>query len=236
MLEECLNDKKRTRDEMENSKMCNYNKILFSIIIVLVLTCFSGCTYNPPAGYTKEHHSREELATYARTIDPDATVGEMVEDTKEESREYRVYSAAINGMECHVASISQSVYNEGLFAGEFAKTYYRMDTDYDYYVIRDVLYDHPELGMVDNETLTLRFQPRDIITSITTVDDMTGSKLDFLFEAYLDMDQVLREYPLHKKHRVKIITGDKNYFFTEPTPEEKKKVHEQMVEDGILNP
>lgn len=215
--------------------MCHNRRLYLIILCLVILFCLTGCTYNPPEGYTETHHTYEELVEYAKSIDPNATVENTPVDEKEDSREYRVYPAKIKGFDCYVASISQSVYNEGVFAGEFAKKYYRMDTDFDYRMIRASLSLYPELGTIDNESLTLRFQPRDVITSVTSVDEMNREIFDFLFDLYIQMDQENEMYPLHKKHRLKLETGGKRYYFTEPTQEEREKVRQQMIEDGNLN-
>jgi len=79
-------------------------------------------------------------------VDPDATVSDEYTDTADEYNwQYREWRAVINGVNCHVSSVSDWVWNEGFFAGEFTKDYYRIDTDYDYTVIQKILADnYPE--------------------------------------------------------------------------------------------
>ena len=120
--------------------------------LICLLLCFiffislSSCSYNPPEGWTKKHHTYEEILEFARSIDPDATVTEEYTDTLNEYEwEFREWAAVINGIDCHVASISDWVWNDGIGAGEFAKTYYRIYTDYDYTVINNIISDeYPE--------------------------------------------------------------------------------------------
>lgn len=105
--------------------------------------CLSACTYNPPEGWTKKHHTYEEVLTFAKSIDPNATVAEEYSDTVDENDwqdwQFREWDAVINGVHCHVASVSDWVWNEGFAAGEFVKVYYRIDTDYDYTIMQNIL-------------------------------------------------------------------------------------------------
>jgi len=79
---------------------------------------------------------------FAKSIDPNATVAEEYTDTLDEyEREYREWEAIINGVECHVSSVSDLVWNDGMAAGEFTKAYYRIDTDYDYTVMKNIVSD-----------------------------------------------------------------------------------------------
>ena len=118
--------------------------VLFTVAVLMSLM-LTGCRYDVPEGYTSKHHTYAEAVEYAKNIDPDATVSEDSKDINENYRDYRIWPAVINGKECSVASISVNIYNQGWAAGEFSKRYYRMDTDYDYFVINDVLKEHPDL-------------------------------------------------------------------------------------------
>ena len=118
-------------------------KILSVLLCITFVLCLSGCTYNPPDGWTKKHHTYEEVLKFAKAIDPNATVEEEYNDTVDEyDWEFREWDAVINGVECHVASVSDWVWNDGFGAGEFAKTYYRIDTDYDYIIMQSILADN----------------------------------------------------------------------------------------------
>ena len=83
-------------------------KKIFSIILCLsFIICLSACSYNPPDGYTEEHHTYEEILAFAKTIDPNAIVStEYVDTTIEDwNRKFREYPATINGIECHVSTL-----------------------------------------------------------------------------------------------------------------------------------
>lgn len=120
-------------------------RIVTLLLCFALLLCLSSCTYNPPEGWTKRHHSYEEILAFAKSIDPDAVVSEEYIDTVDENNwEFREWDAVINGVSCHVSSISDWVWNSGFAAGEFVKIYYRIDTDYDYVVLNHILTeDHP---------------------------------------------------------------------------------------------
>ena len=115
-------------------------RALSIFLCIAVVLCLSACTYNPPEGWTKKHHTYEEVLAFAKSIDPNAIVEEEYTDTVDENDwQFREWDAVIKGVECHVASVSDWVWNEGVAAGEFIKVYYRIDTDYDYTVMYNIL-------------------------------------------------------------------------------------------------
>jgi hypothetical protein len=75
------------------------------IISISLCILISGCTWNPPEGYTEKHHSYEELVEYARSIDPDATVSD-----DSESMRFQVNDVIVSGIE--VDSITQDELDE----------------------------------------------------------------------------------------------------------------------------
>ena len=114
-------------------------KLLSLILCFMTILSFSSCSYNPPEGYSKSKHGYEEILKYAKDIDPNATVSENYTDTELSNEYRREYPAIINGIECHVSSISTLLSNDGIFAGEFPQTYYRIDTDYDYLILQQII-------------------------------------------------------------------------------------------------
>ena len=111
-------------------------KVLAVLLLTLMTLCLTACIYNPPEGLTKKPHTYKEILTFAKSIDPNATVSEEYTDILDEYNwPYREWEAVINGVNCHVASVSDRVWNEGAMAGEFARFYYRIGTDYDYAVV-----------------------------------------------------------------------------------------------------
>ena len=119
-------------------------KKVLSILMCLIIVCsLSACIFwVPPEGWTNNHHSYEEVLHYAQSIDPDATVSKDYNETVDENDwEFREWDAEIKGINCHVASVSDWVWNSGFAAGEFQKVYYRIDTDYDNAIMRNILSD-----------------------------------------------------------------------------------------------
>ena len=110
------------------------------LAVMILISCLS-CTYNPPEGYTEKPHTYEEILEFARSIDPNATVSETYTDTQIDdwNRNFREWDAVINGIECHVSSVGDMVWNSGFLAGEFARQYYVIDTDYDYLVLQKIV-------------------------------------------------------------------------------------------------
>ena len=200
-----------------NKRIC----LLFAVILFIIL--LTGCGYKPPEGYTKKNHTYE---------DPDATVSDNPKDVEENHRTYRIYPAVINGKDCSVASTSREIYDDSL--GEFSKTYYRMDTDYDYYVICDVVEEYPDLGIVVDDSVSNRFHANDVISSEIEVSEISSQKLDELFEEYQKCCSELKGFSLRKKYWLQISINGKSYYFTEPTDDEKQKVYDKMVDDGVL--
>ena len=208
-----------------------FNKRILLFSAVFIVFILSGCGYKPPEGYTKKNHTYEELVVFAKSIDSDATVSDNPKDFEEDHRTYRVYPAVINGKECNVASTSRAIYDS---SGESSKTYYRMDTDYDYYVICDVVEEYPDLGIVVDDSVSNRFHANDVISSEIEVSEISSQKLDELFEEYQKCCSELKGFSLRKKYWLQISINGKSYYFTEPTDEEKQKIYDKMVDDGVL--
>lgn len=192
----------------------------------------AGCRYDPPEGYTSKHHTYEELVEFAKQIDPNAEVTNTPEVTNEDYREFIIYPAVINGYKCCVASHSRNIYDSDL--GEFAKWFYRMDTDYDYYVILDVLKDHPRLGSIEKSDISMRFQVNDVISSTVSVSSMTEQEFEDLYKEFESMRKDLEKYSLRKSYWLQMKAGDSKYYFSDTTSEGKLKVYEKMAADGII--
>lgn len=127
---------------------------IFSVLLVITLvSVLTSCTYDPPEGYTEDHHTYEEMMDFAKSVDPDAMVSEEFIDIENDghNRTLREWEAVINGIDCHVFSISRLVGNKGFAAGEFYKEFYVIDTDYDYLVLKYIVADkQPEWSLWDN--------------------------------------------------------------------------------------
>lgn len=121
-------------------------RISLLLCFVIFIVCVSGCSYHPPEGWTAQHHTYEEVLAFAKSLDPNATVSEVYTDTTDEyDWQFREWDAVILGIDCHVASVADWVWNDGFLAGEFSRFYYRIDTDYDYVVLQQIVSaDYPD--------------------------------------------------------------------------------------------
>ena len=210
----------------------NVVKKIMVMPLLAVALLLSACRYDPPEGYTKKHHSYEELVEFAKSIDPDATVTDDPQYEVYQYRDYIIFPAKIGGIDCSVASISVPVYDSTM--GEFARWYYRMDTDYDFYLLRQVLEKYPLLGTAENDDLVARFNVSGFLRSCATYDDMTEEKLDDIFKEYAKCGEELSHYSLRKTHWMMITIGKKNYYFSKSTDEAKQQVIDKMTENGVF--
>ena len=214
-------------------KANEYKRIL-SVCVLLAALIMTACGYHAPEGYTKEHHTLAEIEEYAKALDPQATVSDEYQDLSEDNREFRIWPAVIDEISCNVASASANVYNDGVAGGEFSRTYYLIDTDYDYYRIEKTLGDHPELGEIKEDNAFNRFQVNDVISSEVTADSLNTQQLESLWDSYCKMNDALSAYPLHKSYWLEIIVAGKKYYFTGTAQEDFEDVRGRMKEDGVL--
>ena len=116
----------------------------FSVFLCLIVVlCLSACSYHPPEGWTRRHHTYNEVNAFAKSIDPNAVVAEAYSDCEDKNGGiFREWDAEINGVDCHVASVSDWVWNEGFGPVEWPRKYYRIDTDYDYIILNQILSEH----------------------------------------------------------------------------------------------
>ena len=209
----------------------NVVKKIMVMPLLVVALLLSACRYEIPEGYSKNAHPYEELVEFAKSIDPDATVTDEPQHELYEYRNYVIYPAKIGGIECSVATISVPVYDN---SGEFAIMYYRMDTDYDFYLLQQILEKYPLLGTTIDDDLVCRFNVGGFMRSCATFDDMTEEKLDEIFKQYAECREELSHYSMRKTHWMMVQVGKKAYFFNKTTDEAKQKVIDDMTKDGIL--
>jgi hypothetical protein len=209
----------------------NVVKKIMVMPLLAVALLLSACRYDIPEGYSKNAHPYEELVEFAKSIDPDATVTDEPQHELYEHRNYVIYPAKIGGIECSVATISVPVYDS---SGEFAVMYYRMDTDYDFNLLCQILEKYPLLGAPLDDDLVARFNVGGFMRSCVTVDNMTEEKLNGIFDEFDKCQKELKSYSLRKNFRMQIRVGKKSYFFTETTDEAKQKVIDNMTKDGVL--
>ena len=174
-----------------------FDRLKNAIVIIMIVAmslCITSCSYNPPEGYTKEHHTYEDMVEYAKSIDSKATVEETSSVVKDEyDIEYIVWDAVIRGVNCRVASIPQNVYNDGFLAGEFASTFYRMDTDYDYSVMQKIIADkYPTWNLIDEEGH--RFHPNNFLLVEKNIGEYRMLSDDELEQVLVEAQSINKEY------------------------------------------
>ena len=179
-------------------------KALSVFLLLVVILCLNACTYNPPEGYTEEHHTYEEILAFAKSIDPNATVSEEYTDTTIDAwnRNFREYPAVINGLECHVSSVGDMVWNSGFLAGEFARQYYVIDTDYDYLILKQIVAEHNPDWRISEDTLGDRYNWNNIISIYMEPDcteQLEDEKLDAVLEQAYEIYSAYHNLPIRKE-------------------------------------
>ena len=205
--------------------------------MLLALTVLSGCSYDIPEGYKKQLHSYEEALEYAKSLDPDATLSKECEETELQTIKFRIWPAVIGGRECSVCSMGANVYNTGWAAGEFPVRYYRLDTDYDYYIINEVLRSHPNLVSEEKAgeiTLFARFEQNNMITNKILVESLTQESFDALWQEYLQVNKEIEKYPVHKRYGLFVYLPGNYFTFQTGTEEEYEQMKEKMIKAGFL--
>lgn len=205
-----------------------------AMTLVLIMSLFmaftvTGCKYDVPEGYTDRHHTYEELVEFAKKIDPDATVEDDCKTETYQYREYKTWPAVINGVACHVASVQVNLYNTDFFPGEFAKRFYKMDTDYDYYVINECLKEH-DLGQIE-DNLFERYNK--ILYGALEAEPMTEEELQRLWDEHNKVISELEKHNLRKSYRMRIKIGGKE-FWGYGDEETLDWIRNRMKEAGVL--
>ena len=185
--------------------MKRFSHILL-LTVILAALMLSGCTYNPPEGYTKDHHTYEEVLAFAQSIDPNATVSEDYTDTTIDDwdRSFREWPAVIHGIECHVSSVGDMVWNEGFAGGEFARQYFYIDTDYDYLLLEQIVREkQPDWGM-EYDDLSSRYNWNHVLvvqTSYSNERQLTDEELETAWQAAQEIHEEYSKYPVRKQDR-----------------------------------
>ena len=156
-----------------------------------------------PAGYTDKHHSYEEALSFAKSIDPDATVTNRPSDLQDRYNwKIREWDAVINGVECHVASVEELVYNSDIFPGKFVKVFYRMDTDYDYTVVTSITSEKYPEWSADADTRSKYYQNDNTIflkIDIPSDKPQSDDELEQLWQTILKINEEYIKLSLTRK-------------------------------------
>ena len=195
-------------------------KTLSVILLLIFIFCLNACTYNPPEGYTKKHHTYEEILAFARSIDPNATVSEEYTDTTIDdwNRNFREYPAVINGIECHVSSVGAMVWNSGFASGEFSKQYYIIDTDYDYLVLKQIVAEQNPDWDISEDTLGDRYNWNDVLCVYmepNCTEQLTDEELNAVFEQAKAIYSAYNELPIRKILSFQLPAPSKAYIWVE---------------------
>lgn len=190
---------------------------IFSIILNLFFVFnLSACYYNPPEGYNKEHHTYEEILEFAKSLDSNAVVSKEYTDTIIDAwnREFREYPAVINGIECHVSSVGDMVWNEGFLAGEFAEQYYIIDTDYDYYLLRKITNAKQPTWNISNDDLNVRYNWNDMVlveTDISKNGKLSADELEMIWQQAYEIYKEYSKHPIRKVAQFGVAAPSKSY-------------------------
>lgn len=174
--------------------------VLFLIYIILI----QACKYNSPEGFTEQHHTYEEIVAFAKSIDPNATVSEEYTDTTIDdwNRDFREWSAVICGIECHVSSVGDMVWNDGFLAGEFAKQYYVIDTDYDYYLLQQIVSEKQPDWKMSYDDISSRYNWNNLLsveTSYTENRQLTDVELETAWQEAFEIYTEYNSHPVRKE-------------------------------------
>ncbi len=178
-------------------------KVILVCSYLVIILCLSGCTYNPPEGYTEEHHTYKELVEFAKSIDPDASVLNEFTDTKIDAWDlrFREYPAVINGVECNVSSVGKLVWNDGFAQGAFCRQYFMMDTDYDYYVLKEIVSKvEPEWRLPENDVGSIYTWDDSISVYIepNKTEQLTNEEFEVVWQSIKDIYSSYSNLPIRK--------------------------------------
>ena len=191
-------------------------KLLSLILCFITILSFSSCSYNPPEGYSEEHHTYEEILAFAKSIDSNATVSKEYTDTIGDSwnRKFREYSAVINGIECHVSSVGDMVWNDGFLAGEFSKEYYVIDTDYDYIVLKKIVAERNPDWNISDDTLSNRYNWNNVISVYmepNRKEQLTDEEIEAVLEQAKEIYAAYHTLPIRKELSFWLPAPEKRY-------------------------
>ena len=221
-------------------------EVAFFILINVVGVAAYFKTDPLPDGFTKSHHSYEDMLEFAKTIDPDATVSEnYVDQTKTDNQSVREWPATINGIDCVVASTPEMFFSQR--GSAFTTTAYGMDTDYDQIVINMVLENYPELGEIidnrysysiqsisaddtDNPDEMIQSHPRSPVCSVVKLDSIDEETFDKLWDSYVKAYQDYASYNPTRGYAVTINLSDGGYHYLDNTSEDEY----QSVKDDVI--
>ena len=179
--------------------------IIFCLFTIVILSFFTSCVYNPPEGYTKKHHTRDEILKFALSIDPNATVSQTYTDTKIDAwnRNFREWDAVINGIECHVSSVGDMVWDS---TGEFPKQYYVIDTDYDYFLLQKTVSEKQSDWKIKYTDIGARYNNYLFVeTSYMEKRELSTDELEIVWSQTYEIYKEYNSYPVRKTASFSVV-------------------------------
>ncbi len=193
---------------------------ILCIMLVLIVTLLTSCSYHPPEGFTKEHHTYEEIVAFAKELDENAVISEEYRDTVDTAGTieycYREWPVVIHGIECHVTSAPDCVWNDGFLAGEFQKRYYRIDTDYDFYVLEQIVSKtQPEWELAyPEDDISARYNFNSVLSvtiSCGLEEQLSDDELEVVWQEILEIQGLYEAYPIHDRIYFQLHSPGKYY-------------------------
>ena len=196
----------------------------FILIIVVGVASYLKTNTSLPDGFTKSHHSYEEVLAFAQTIDPDATVSKnYTERDRADNHSTREWPATINGIDCVVASTPEMFFDSR--GSAYTKTGYGIDTDYDQIVIGMILEDYPELGELEERRYSYSMStisaddpnssdgredthPRASVCSVISLDSIDEETFDKIWDSYVKANQEFAAYNPTRDYNLTIHLPD----------------------------
>ena len=187
--------------------MKKMKRILATILMLGTVFSMSGCKYDLPENAQRWHYGYDDAVKYAKSIDPDATVAQHNNrDIKEYGYEYREWNAVIYGVECHVTSVEKLAYNTGLGLYFWHKSYYVFDTDYDYFVLKNILREkQPTWEVVEGDYWGF-YQADCLAVEVDVQEDseLSDEELMKLWDDVVEINDEYNSYNVRDEIRVRV--------------------------------
>ena len=113
-----------------------------------------------------------------------------------------------------MSSVGDMVWNSGFLAGEFAKQYYVIDTDYDYLVLKQIVAEHNPDWRISEDTLGDRYNWNNIISIYMEPDcteQLEDEKLDAVLEQANEIYSAYHNLPIRKELSFWLPAPEKRY-------------------------
>ena len=202
------------------------------VLIVGVVSYIKS--YQLPEGYTRSHHSYEDMLEFAEKIDPDATVSETyIVQSQNDHQAIHEWPATINGIECHVASTPEMFPSSRGSAS--MQTGYCMDTDYDQIVLGIVLENYPELGEIYEQRYSyqagmgINWHSRSPVRSTVNLDSIDEDTFEMLWKSYVNASQEFASYNPTRGYNLTIKLSSGVSAYIENTSDEQYQIAKEKL-------